>query len=448
MIIPLDRLFAVGPEVGRSTTTRSTQGIFYAESWALVHYLMRGNPERTPQLSPLPGAAAAGPAAGRAFREAFQTDYATLLGELVRRTSATSGFLYNRRRVLRARVPDRDARRRRSATRRCCAASEICSSHAGRTGSPDAERYFQAALAAEPADAGALAGLGLAAPARGAQRRGGRTSSERRSRPARADYRAYYDFGAAAAARRSRRRARRRMTEPTSARSHRRGRAALRKSIALNPEFPEARVDARPDLLRASRRTRLDEGIVRSRGSASGCFRRAPTSPADLARLYDRSGEQARRRRAPERPSAPSERAAGRGEVAATRSREVNALLARGKDDEAVGAARRIIVASSKGEDPAELETQRELRKVSPATALREYNRGARALQQAQTTRRRWRRSDKIAAASADPDLAPGRRARRPKQLRALAQEELARQNRRPRRRAAGFRDILSAVTI
>lgn len=80
--LPLARLFAVdhgAPEYNE----RDKKGVFYAESWALVHYLMLGNGgKRQPQFIQYLGMLADGKAIGEAFQTAFQTDYAVLEKEL------------------------------------------------------------------------------------------------------------------------------------------------------------------------------------------------------------------------------------------------------------------------------------------------------------------------------------------------------------------------------
>ncbi len=80
--LPLARLFAVdhgAPEYNE----RDKKGVFYAESWALVHYLMLGNSgKRQPQFLQYLGLLADGAAIGEAFQTAFQTDYAVLEKEL------------------------------------------------------------------------------------------------------------------------------------------------------------------------------------------------------------------------------------------------------------------------------------------------------------------------------------------------------------------------------
>lgn len=57
--------------------------IFYAQSWALMHYLMNGNEgKRSKQLDVFLGAVMNGKPAREAFQQAFQIDYATMEKEL------------------------------------------------------------------------------------------------------------------------------------------------------------------------------------------------------------------------------------------------------------------------------------------------------------------------------------------------------------------------------
>ena len=60
----------------------SRRGVFYAQSWALIHYLTLGNRARTPQFSTYLTALQSGVDAGTAFTEAFGPDTATLDREL------------------------------------------------------------------------------------------------------------------------------------------------------------------------------------------------------------------------------------------------------------------------------------------------------------------------------------------------------------------------------
>jgi tetratricopeptide (TPR) repeat protein len=80
--LPLRRLFAVdqgSPEYNE----RDRKGVFYAQSWALVHYLLLGNDgRRRPQLIQFINALAGGAPIDDSFKQIFQTDYETLEKEL------------------------------------------------------------------------------------------------------------------------------------------------------------------------------------------------------------------------------------------------------------------------------------------------------------------------------------------------------------------------------
>ena len=64
---------------------RDKQGVFYAESWALCHYLMFGNNRaRGPQLTQFLGLLGGGMNVERAFNEAFKTGFTEMEKELRR----------------------------------------------------------------------------------------------------------------------------------------------------------------------------------------------------------------------------------------------------------------------------------------------------------------------------------------------------------------------------
>jgi tetratricopeptide (TPR) repeat protein len=81
-LIPLDQLFAVN-YYSLERNKHDVRSLFYAESWALVHYLLLGNEEkRMPQLGAFLGLLKQGMPTGKAFTQAFQTDPAGLEKEL------------------------------------------------------------------------------------------------------------------------------------------------------------------------------------------------------------------------------------------------------------------------------------------------------------------------------------------------------------------------------
>ncbi len=80
-LIPLSQLFAVDSS-SKDYNEGYRQGIFYAESWALVHYLLLGNPERRPQTFQFFQEVVRGRPVTESFRDAFQTTEAQLEREL------------------------------------------------------------------------------------------------------------------------------------------------------------------------------------------------------------------------------------------------------------------------------------------------------------------------------------------------------------------------------
>lgn len=78
-LLPLAALFQVD-EHSPYYTEQEKRNLFYAESWALIHYLLSSN--RRAQLSTYLELLAKGGSVEDAFRQAFQTDFATLETEL------------------------------------------------------------------------------------------------------------------------------------------------------------------------------------------------------------------------------------------------------------------------------------------------------------------------------------------------------------------------------
>jgi tetratricopeptide (TPR) repeat protein len=83
-IYPMRQLFAVdnySPEYNEG----SKRGMFYAESWALVHYLILGNGgQRMPQLGKFIQLASANVPVDEAVKQAFQTDVESLQKEFIK----------------------------------------------------------------------------------------------------------------------------------------------------------------------------------------------------------------------------------------------------------------------------------------------------------------------------------------------------------------------------
>ncbi|HEX8887728.1 MAG TPA: tetratricopeptide repeat protein [Pyrinomonadaceae bacterium] len=81
-LIPLSALFAVDHQ-SPYYNEGSKRGVFYAESWALVHYLIQGNKgQRLPQLGKFVDLLTKGTPVADAFKQAFEMDYSALEKEL------------------------------------------------------------------------------------------------------------------------------------------------------------------------------------------------------------------------------------------------------------------------------------------------------------------------------------------------------------------------------
>jgi tetratricopeptide (TPR) repeat protein len=81
-IIPLRQLFAIDHR-SKDYHEGVRQGVFYAESWALTHYLLLGNPARRPQLTQMFRLMQSGTAQEDAFAQAFGGNYDALEQELI-----------------------------------------------------------------------------------------------------------------------------------------------------------------------------------------------------------------------------------------------------------------------------------------------------------------------------------------------------------------------------
>ena len=80
--LPLRDLFAVD-HGSPHYNERDKRGVFYAESWALVHYFLLGNNgQRQPQFMRYLTLLASGTPVGESFQKAFETDYAVIEKEL------------------------------------------------------------------------------------------------------------------------------------------------------------------------------------------------------------------------------------------------------------------------------------------------------------------------------------------------------------------------------
>ncbi len=81
-LLPLDKLFAVD-YYSLERNKHDARGLFYAQSWALIHYLIQGKEgKRRPELNQFVNLIRQNVPMETAFRQAFQTDYPGMLKEL------------------------------------------------------------------------------------------------------------------------------------------------------------------------------------------------------------------------------------------------------------------------------------------------------------------------------------------------------------------------------
>lgn len=137
------------------------QGIFYAESWALVHYLLLGSPERRGQIGTFLGLLAAHRPLPEAFATAFHTTYDALEMELrayIRRLAMP----YIQFKLPNALHDEQLTAQKLSRDETLFALGDLLA-HASPATLRDANAMLEAAVRVNPANADALADLGLVA---------------------------------------------------------------------------------------------------------------------------------------------------------------------------------------------------------------------------------------------------------------------------------------------
>jgi tetratricopeptide (TPR) repeat protein len=157
-LIPLRELFAITAR-SRDYNEGDRRGIFYAQSWALTHYLLWGNPERKPQLVQFLDRLRQGIGTDEAFTASFQTTPEKLQAEL--RSYVSQGrFLFS---VVKFDELRYDASARVTPMSRedvlCRLGDYLARTAPDRAA--DAEKHFLEALKVNPGHAASHAGLGV-----------------------------------------------------------------------------------------------------------------------------------------------------------------------------------------------------------------------------------------------------------------------------------------------
>lgn len=163
-LIPLAELFAIDTS-SPTYDERTRAGVFYAQSWALVHYLLAGNQERRRQLPKLLSLLMAGRSADDAARGAFGIDVAQLELELRRyvQQRAFTFTAYKLDELKTSAVPTPEPIAHDEVLYRLGALLARGGLHT----MADGETHLREALKRNPAHAGAHASLGMIHEAKG-----------------------------------------------------------------------------------------------------------------------------------------------------------------------------------------------------------------------------------------------------------------------------------------
>ncbi len=221
-LIPFATLFAVTDKSPEYNET-DRRGGFYAESWALVHYMISGNPERRRQASEYLRLVQAGTPPDQIFAKAFGTDPAVLQQELQQYVRKKL-FDYTRLPIRREASVAADVKPMARADvlyRLGDLLANLGDDHAA-----DAAEYFRAALALQPDHGQALAGLGFLAEQAG-RKDEARSFYEKAAKLAPDDVRVQYLYA-------------NNLIDDPGPDSLRKARAALTRAVALRPDFGEA----------------------------------------------------------------------------------------------------------------------------------------------------------------------------------------------------------------
>lgn len=220
--IPFVQLFTVDP-ASKEYNEAARRGAFYAESWALTHYLLDGNPQRRAQLQELLRLTKARAPGNEAFQKVFGTDPTVLERELHAYVNSYT-FGYNR-------IPiQTEANLAMEA--RPMARQDILFRLGDLLSNLDEEHYvaaeeaFRAALAVQPDHSASLSGLGvLAELAHHPQE--ARSFYEKAAKLAPDDFVVQYRYAE-------------NLLDDPRPDSLRTARAALTRVVALRPDFGEA----------------------------------------------------------------------------------------------------------------------------------------------------------------------------------------------------------------
>lgn len=227
--IPLAELFAVDAK-SKDYNEGMRRGVFYAQSWALAHYLLVGSDARRGPVLRYLRTLARGEPSGDAFQAAFggSGGVGGSGGDLERELRA-----YIHRRVFRHDQAPVDAAAQADVRVSPLPRADLLASLGAllsfldRSRWPEAEEHLEAALAAQPDHAPALAGLGVLAELDGRRDEAG-AWLERAARAAPDDFLIQYRYGT------------NRLALAPEAAALQQAREALSRAVALRPGYADA----------------------------------------------------------------------------------------------------------------------------------------------------------------------------------------------------------------
>jgi tetratricopeptide (TPR) repeat protein len=220
--IPLAQLFTIDLN-SKDYNEKARRGAFYAESWALTHYLLSGKPERRSQLQELLRLTKAGVPGQEAFQQVFGNDHTALEREAHTYVKSYI-FGYTRTPI----QPDANLTMevRPLAWPDVLARLGELLTQLGPEHRATAEEYFRTALAAQPDHSASLSGLGRLADLAG-RPQDARPFYEKAAKLALDDFQVQYRYA-------------QNLLEDPGPDSLRTARAALTRVVALRPDFGEA----------------------------------------------------------------------------------------------------------------------------------------------------------------------------------------------------------------
>ena len=218
--LPLAELFAVDAK-SKDYNEGMRRGVFYAQSWALAHYLLVGTDARREPVLRYLRTFAQGKPSGEAFQAAFG-------GELERELRAyVSHKVFRYDQIPAEATPQMDVRTSPLSRADLLAGLGMLLSFLDRSRWTEAEEHLKAALAAQPDHAPALAGLGVLADLSGRRDEAG-SWLEKAARAAPGDFLIQYRYGT------------NRLALAPDAAALRQAREALSRAVALRPDYADA----------------------------------------------------------------------------------------------------------------------------------------------------------------------------------------------------------------